>query len=166
MWRAAIKGRESKREETRRVSIPRTVCGGLQCHRYGGCSSCPGCFNTENGMWRAAMINPVRNGDVSAAFQYRERYVEGCNPKTCGVIKDFGLVSIPRTVCGGLQFHPVFFWETNADRFQYRERYVEGCNAGVSKERHSNVVVSIPRTVCGGLQYCAPEPLGLLAPDE
>ena len=27
-------------------------------------------------------------------------------------------------------------------------------------------VVSIPMTVLGGLQYCAPEPLGLLAPDE
>ena len=27
-------------------------------------------------------------------------------------------------------------------------------------------VVSIPMTVAGGLQYCAPEPLGLLAPDE
>ena len=27
-------------------------------------------------------------------------------------------------------------------------------------------VVSIPMTVFGGLQYCAPEPLGLLAPDE
>ena len=26
--------------------------------------------------------------------------------------------------------------------------------------------VSIPMTVLGGLQYCAPEPLGLLAPDE
>ena len=26
--------------------------------------------------------------------------------------------------------------------------------------------VSIPLTVAGGLQYCAPEPLGLLAPDE
>ena len=27
-------------------------------------------------------------------------------------------------------------------------------------------IVSIPMTVLGGLQYCAPEPLGLLAPDE
>lgn len=26
--------------------------------------------------------------------------------------------------------------------------------------------VSIPMTVLGGLQHCAPEPLGLLAPDE
>ena len=26
--------------------------------------------------------------------------------------------------------------------------------------------VSIPMTVFGGLQYCAPESLGLLAPDE
>ncbi len=26
--------------------------------------------------------------------------------------------------------------------------------------------VSIPMTVSGGLQHCAPEPLGLLAPDE
>ena len=49
------------------------------------------------------MINPVRNGDVSAAFQYRERYVEGCNVSA----------RIAVTVRGA---------------FQYRERYVEGCN--------------------------------------
>lgn len=30
----------------------------------------------------------------------------------------------------------------------------------------SALIVSIPMTVFGGLQYCAPEPLGLLAPDE
>ena len=30
----------------------------------------------------------------------------------------------------------------------------------------SLISVSIPMTVLGGLQHCAPEPLGLLAPDE
>ena len=53
---------------------------------------------------------------------------------------------------------------------------VEGFNtddgirrAAIASRRHEADKaweVSIPMTVLGGLQYCAPEPLGLLAPDE
>ena len=37
-------------------------------------------------------------------------------------------VSIPRTVCGGLQFRHLLSGRRNTVKFQYRERYVEGCN--------------------------------------
>ena len=37
-------------------------------------------------------------------------------------------VSIPRTVCGGLQYKDLFLIAKQGKLFQYRERYVEGCN--------------------------------------
>ena len=61
-------------------------------------------FNTENGMWRAAIR---RSSCIRRAGRG---------------------VSIPRTVCGGLQL-------------QIAERF------------DNPIGVSIPRTVCGGLQY-------------
>ena len=36
-------------------------------------------FNTENGMWRAAIVITYNVGKAFSQFQYRERYVEGCN---------------------------------------------------------------------------------------
>ena len=73
------------------------------------------------------MINPVRNGDVSAAFQYRERYVEGCNAQRS--LRDAFKYSFNtengmwraaiRSMTTGLKWSLLF---------QYRERYVEGCN--------------------------------------
>ena len=57
-------------------------------------------------------------------------------------IVSYNVVSIPMTVLGGLQ-HDIIEATDNTDE-----------------------KVSIPMTVLGGLQHCAPEPLGLLAPDE
>ena len=51
------------------------------------------------------------------------------------------IVSIPITVLGGLQLHATAAFASFS-------------------------AVSIPITVLGGLQHCAPEPLGLLAPDK
>ena len=74
------------------------------------------------------MINPVRNGDVSAAFQYRERYVEGCNPYIdCVVEKIFACFNTENGMWRAA------IWDAmksakSISKFQYRERYVEGCN--------------------------------------
>ena len=151
MWRAAIRNSSAYLASRHEVSIPRTVCGGLQLYlpaldtRYmtvsiprtvcGGLQShlaqkkvfSPRCFNTENGMWRAAIFPEeaeesasrrfnTENGmwraaiwtlcnatPVDGEFQYRERYVEGCNLLSFLIIICLSVVSIPRTVCGGLQ---------------------------------------------------------------
>ena len=125
-------------------------------------------FNTENGRGRAAILLDFEwDGYYDRKFQYRERSWEGCN--------SFATV---------LNCHAHL-------TFQYRERSWEGCNQnkiektqrkpssfntengrgraaiGRPKEKATTqLIVSIPRTDEGGLQYCAPEPLGLLAPDE
>ena len=124
-------------------------------------------FNTENGMWRAAIFH---NYNVEAAMNWRFNTENGMwraairshlfrHKRICDV-------SIPRTVCGGLQCSSERLRTGKKGEFQYRERYVEGCNLWEFEKEHPDIDVSIPRTVCGGLQYCAPEPLGLLAPDE
>ena len=133
------------------VSIPRTVCGGLQLvmsltfgvmatkfqyrERYvEGCNHSTWvdpravlCFNTENGMWRAAIDKVEVCKNKKTVFQYRERYVEGCNSSLLALL--IALIS-----------------------FQYRERYVEGCNSRKKENLYKLFCVSIPRTVCGGLQ--------------
>ena len=62
-------------------------------------------FNTDDGIWRATMaISQYSIPSGRGEFQYRERYVEGCNilqrERGTGPTE----VSIPRTVCGGLQY--------------------------------------------------------------
>ena len=78
-------------------------------------------------MWRAAICMAALNHPGLELFQYRERYVEGCN------------------------LSPQGFTVTEVDGFQYRERYVEGCNMNNAGDKNIRSV-SIPRTVCGGLQ--------------
>ena len=74
-------------------------------------------------------------------FYYASKVVKCCISIKMS-LQILKIVLIPMTVLGGLQFERMDFLPINS--FQ----------------------VSIPMTVLGGLQYCAPEPLGLLAPDE
>ena len=55
MWRAAIKEILYWDRFHREVSIPRTVCGGLQFKGFLTEDEVRQRFNTENGMWRAAI---------------------------------------------------------------------------------------------------------------
>ena len=77
-------------------------------------------------------------------------------------------VSIPITVAGGLQCQT--FTGTHEESFigVSIPITVAGGLQCYTQDVHpyERPCVSIPITVAGGLQYCAPEPLGLLAPDE
>ena len=86
-------------------------------------------------------------------FQYRERYVEGCNlsPQGFTVTEVDGFQYRERYVEGCNQKRLPDIREAILE-FQYRERYVEGCNAVLYHTSEARSRVSIPRTVCGGLQ--------------
>ena len=98
-------------------------------------------FNTDDGIWRATIGHALFRQCLRWGFNtddgiWRATMYNHMQGEVCGVV-----VSIPMTVFGGLQC-VVVEWYLQPDD------------------------VSIPMTVFGGLQYCAPEPLGLLAPDE
>ena len=135
-------------------------------------------FNTENGMWRAAMFDHDVADKAQIRFQYRERYVEGCNDyrEKYGELaaKEFQyreryvegcnveIIAILVIVAAMFQYRERYVEgcnmanETTFDlqekMFQYRERYVEGCNVSSGEVGSHYRQVSIPRTVCGGLQ--------------
>ena len=88
------------------------------------------------------------------SFQYRERSWEGCNDMKIMRVSPLLLVSIPRTVVGGLQL------SNRNRRYVLRLRCFNTENgrgrAAIRKDmvdRFFNIYVSIPRTVVGGLQY-------------
>ena len=111
-----------------RVSIPKTVSGGLQptsvC-RLRQLQSIS--FNTEDGIGRATTKPSIKRENASARFQYRRRYREGYNADLFDVEMVCEAVSIPKTVSGGLQ-----------------QLFPTSCRPRSS--------VSIPKTVSGGLQ--------------
>ena len=111
-----------------------------------------GCFNTEDGIGRATTRVRSRKMAQTSEFQYRRRYREGYNlrernedwRKECRFNTEDGigrattlccneryrcqeLVSIPKTVSGGLQ-HSQHSSANLAWGFQYRRRYREGYN--------------------------------------
>ena len=79
MWRAAIRQSWKMLSSILLVSIPRTVCGGLQFHHP----------RIRTGRRRVSIPRTVCGGlqflisEIASTrlvmFQYRERYVEGCN---------------------------------------------------------------------------------------
>ena len=125
-----------------------------------------GCFNTEDGIGRATTRVRSRKMAQTSEFQYRRRYREGYNlrernedwRKECRFNTEDGIgratTKTMKSICRAVL------------PFQYRRRYREGYNYVFSAIELDAERVSIPKTVSGGLQHCAPEPLGLLAPDE
>ena len=154
MWRAAIPRASSSFTGTRRAFQYR--------ERYvEGCNALTSVlgyrqkssFNTENGMWRAAIKSIIVLALTVLVFQYRERYVEGCNLEDLPI----GNVAFVK-----FQYRERYVEGCNSlygshgiisRKFQYRERYVEGCNSKPLASSMERRPVSIPRTVCGGLQF-------------
>ena len=104
----------------------------------------------------------------ASAFQYRRRYREGYN-KFSFALQRFADKSFNTEdgIGRATTMPSVIIWMRSREPFQYRRRYREGYNMSCRKSRRKPTMeVSIPKTVSGGLQHCAPEPLGLLAPDE
>ena len=141
-------------DPTWEVSIPKTVSGGLQPtesdttdlvsemfqyrrrYREGynqqQCHLLKDCFckfqyrrrYREGYNYRPQSVVQTRLG----RFQYRRRYREGYNVDDVDLVDgEYHVVSIPKTVSGGLQLYgrPILFYLLG---FQYRRRYREGYN--------------------------------------
>ena len=80
MWRAAIRFMEEDEDDDFQVSIPRTVCGGLQYHHL------------SSNKLLALQVSIPRT--VCGGLQ---------SEAPAGYPRGNSRVSIPRTVCGGLQ---------------------------------------------------------------